>query len=271
MIHLYTTSPFKEMEQHIANKYVEEHPEYEAFVKCLCEYPVQKWAEKVRLRMRIDVSSLEEAIAEENEYFGIDINSTTTLLYQRQSLLFTKKVVHFFEEMLKADNLKELGLNDAQLRLVEDIFGEVHDSSVYYVKKELGNTLECFCKKYNKTFLKEYKEMKKITNSIDPEILVAFHDTEVFLKLAGELGYYIRRRITDVDTRDVHFIMEKTIEATQSYPFSENIYTPLISIFHGKNFHQISMLMCRHNDYIQKRYREGIEALSIIFWGCLRP
>ena len=264
MIKLYTTSKNRKCAEKILNSYAVMYPEYEPFLKMLGEFPAQKWAEKVRNRVNIDLSAIDMAILEDSKFFGISINCDVTLSYHQSTLRTTSEIIDIFNE-----RLKRLKVTDTQRKVINNIFFSDDTISKYYVQKELPDVLEIICKRIMPFVMREYKKIQKKIDKIDDDTLVVFHDAEILFKLAKSFNAYSKKK-NGIYRRDIHYIFEDIIDETKSYPFIDDIYTPLCAIYYGESIHKVCLNTRKHNDYVKKRYKEGIEVLNMIVWGYIK-
>lgn len=264
MIKLYTTSASRMCAEKMLNAYAEEHVDCQMFLKMLGEFPAQKWAEEVRSKVKIDLSTIDLAILEDSKFFGISINSDVTLSYHQDTLKTTSSINNIFDEKLR--KLKVTGI---QKSVIENIFFGNNDISKYYIQKEFTNILDIICKRIMPVVMKEYNKIQKNIESIDDETMVVFHDAEMLFKLAKSFNVYSKKTY-GIYKKDVHYIFEDIIKELQTYPFTDDIYTPLYAVYYGESIHKVCLNIGKHNDYVKRRYDEGIEALNMIIWGYIK-
>lgn len=258
---LKTMSEWEHSANNIIKKMVTEYPEYETIANYTCAFPLQKWAKEIRKSMNIDITSLEDAINDNGTYFGIKNLYSESMNYQKMSLELTDEILEFFDNVFKDDEL-----NERQKKIIDGIFYGVGELKKSLVAKELKNTLLQLFKKYNDSFLLYFDDISNINDTLEPEVLVAYHDIEILFKLTGLLGNY--KCITfEIDRGDVYQIMKGTIKNLEKYPFEKDVEPIMIKKFYGKSDLGVSREICRHPDYIRVRYKKGLEALHSIFFG----
>lgn len=258
---LKTVSEWSHSANNIVKKMITEHPEYENIANYMCAYPLQKWAKEVRKNVNVDITSLEDAINENGTYFGIRNLYDESMNYQKMSLELTDEILEFFDEVFK-----DKDLNEEQKIIINGIFygDEIIDKNLLI--REFEKTLLKLFKKYNDNFSLYFDDISNINSSLEPEILVAYHDIEILFKLTSLLGSF-KCKTFEVNRGDVYQIMKGTIKNLNNYPFEKDIEPIMIKKFYGKSDLGVSREIGRHPDYIRARYKKGLEALHSIFFG----
>lgn len=255
-----------------ANKVIKriyiEHPEYEEICDYLCMYPLQKWASDIRKTINIDAYSLEQAIINSGEYFGITNLYDGSMKYQKLSLKLTDEIMTFFERMFKDENL-----NKMQKNIIENLF---LDNSKTIRAKEVSSkfeeTLLILFKKYNDEFLEYLDDMVDINIELGSEMSILYHNTETLFKLVSVLKNSKEEYdVATFEKEKLCKVMEDAIKCLSNYPFLDNVEDVMDSKYQSYNNSKIGKKFANqghgHNDYVNKRYEEGLEALHSIFWG----
>lgn len=250
----------------VLNEIAETHPEYEKMISYACLYELQVWASEKRKELDIDVCSLEKALADNSEYFGLRNFDSKSLSYQKRSLRLTEEMLFLFDSMFSDE-----GLRDEQLKIINSAFcGEKVSKKVIDETKEFAEALEetllMLFEKYNDEFSKIANQIDEINNELDPEMKIAFHDTQILFELISILGRN-RYRMYDLDKKSACEIMRLSIQTLGTYPFSDQVKRITMEVFRGKTIYRIQTELGRHRDFVKERYLRGLEALECIFWG----
>lgn len=239
----------------------ESNPEYKNFISFLRYYAPQKWAEQTRTYLQVDLSSLETAIIEEREYFGIKTNYNS-LDYQKKTLNLTKQILKLLGQALFDKKI----LDDEEYELMNYVFNG-------YGKRRKTNLLSPFLvaikkvgEKYYKDFDKLATEIKKIDDNLDPEVSVVFHQTEILFLTASLIGLD-KKFMYEINSKDLYSIMVASISSLESYNFVDGVDWVTKARFEGKGVSRLRITSGKHPDYIKRRYQEGLKALDMIFWG----
>lgn len=239
----------------------EEKPEYSNFIYFVRYYAPQKWADQTRTYLKVDLSSLEEAIINEREYFGIKTNEGS-LTYQKRTLEVTKKILSLLGKTLFDKDV----LNDNEFKTMNYVFNG-------YGKKDELNQFNSFLngiKKVGEKYYKEFDLLANETNNInkelEPEISIVFHQTEILFLTASLLGLN-KRFMYEINSKDLYSIMVASISSLESYNFVDGVDWITKARFQGKSVGRLRITSGKHPDYINKRYQEGLKALDMIFWG----
>lgn len=263
MSELYTTSSNKCYCSKILNKIKQEHPEYESIITFLNGFALQRWASENRALLGLGLNSLEDAIISESEYFGLKIQGNG-LNYQKESLLITKKILSVLAKGVcdkKNFSIKEL-----------DIFNEIfffsttHCVTKYDITSNFEKIILKLCELHYQECDKLKKELDDISSKLDEEIAVAYHNTEILFLVSSLLGIE-RKYMFDIDSKELCNIIYCAVKSLENYPFDDGVDWVTIGRFKGKSPSRLSLTSGRHNDYIKKRYEEGLDALDAIFWG----
>lgn len=258
---LLSTSPYQLTANIIFNQIEREYPEYSSFLSYLSVYQLQVWAREVRENLEVDISSLEEALMESSEYFGIRNISSNSLSYQKKSLEVTDEIISFIETVLEDDELSRFEKEAIQIGFYGD--GDIQQMTF---KKNFRDALIKLLSKYNSQFQQYADKVEAINADLDVEILVAYHDTEILLKLVsllGRVGYVT----VDINKNDVYSIVAEAIKALDDYPFADNVRKVTGLMFLGKQQKYILEVVGKQRDYVIDKYKKGLEALQCIFWG----
>lgn len=261
MIKLKTTNNSQIVANIILNKLEREHPEYKTILSFLSLYQLQVWASDSRKIIQMDIESLEEAILENGEYFGIKNIYHDSLGYQKKSLEITDEILLFFSKMFNDESLTK-----TEKKTLDAIFVSGAKINSKTLKNNLPKALLKLFKKYNDDFLKYAEKLNSISEDLDIEMLIAYHDVEILFKLVGLLNS-LNFRTMDINKKDVYQIMCKAIDMLEDYPFDEDVKEVMAYSFLGINHKQIGLKLNRHRDYVEARYKKGLEALQCIFWG----
>lgn len=261
MINLKTTSTSQLVSNVVLNQFEREHPEYRTILSFLSFYPLQVWANESRKIIQMDIESLEEAILENGEYFGIKNVYHDSLGYQKKSLKITNEILLFFDKMLNDESLTK-----AEKKVIDSIFITGAKTNSKAIRNYLEKALLKLFPKYNDEFMKYANELNSVSADLDIETLIAYHDIEILFKLVGLLNS-LNFKTMDINKKDVYQIMCEAINLLDDYPFDEDVKKIMAYSFVGMNHKQVALKIGRHRDYVEVRYRKGLEALECIFWG----
>lgn len=267
---LKTTSNRSNSANKVIKKLVSEHPEYEEICDYLCMYPLQKWASNVRKSVNIDIYSLNQAITNNGEYFGIKNLYDGSMSYQKLSLKLTDEMITFFEDMFNDESLDK-----TQKSIIENLFlNSKKTIRAKEITSKFEETLLMLFEKYNDEFLKYLDDMVDINIELGSEISILYHNTEGLFNFAtclknSKKGKY---KFNDVDEEIVCRVIQNTIDCLTKYPFLDNVNIIMQRKYEGWNNSKIgkeelAKFKHGHNEYVTRRYEEGIEALHSIFWG----
>lgn len=263
-----TTSNRSNSANKVIKKIYLEHPEYEEICDYLCMYPLQKWASDIRKTINIDSYSLDQAIANSREYFGITNLYDGSMKYQKLSLKLTDEIMTFFECMFKDESL-----NNAQKNIIENLFIDSNKTiRAKEVSGKLEETLLILFEKYNEEFLEYLDDMIDINIELGSEMSILYHNTETLFKFVSVLKNSKKEYdISAFDKEKLCNVMEDAIECLSNYPFLDNVKDVMDCKYRSYNNSKTGKYFANqghgHNDYVKKRYEEGLEALHSIFWG----
>lgn len=245
----------------ILNDMVKKYPNYERIISYLCLYPLQSWASEMRDEVCLDAYSLERALADNDEYFGFRNIDSSSLTYQKESLRITSEILYLFDCMMTDDCL-----NKSERKVISFIFFEGEDISHKLLTDNLEPALLKVFSKYNDQFLDLADEIDCVGNELSEETLLAFHNIKVLFELTSLLGRYDCITI-DINKKDIYAVMLSCIKALENYPFSPMVKKVTLQKFYGKTTDSIVKDLRKHADYVNERYKKGLEALEAIFWG----
>lgn len=246
----------------IINQIVDEHLEYEPFFVFLSSFALQSWAYNIRKNLNIDVSNLEKAIEDRKEYFGITVYSDS-MNYQKKCLTLSKNIVQRLDKILTDKSL----LNKEEIMLLSNVF---YGNNKFQLSKTYLNDLkEIFIKladKYSEEFEGYYIKLNEITDALDEETYITFHDAELLFLLSSKFALQ-KVFLYEANGDEVYAIMLGAIHSLESYPFEKDIEWVLMEKFKGKRDYAFKKEYGLSSDYVTKRYFDGIDAINAICWG----
>lgn len=262
MLSLKTTSLRKRTADKAINNIVDEYPEYSTIAKYLCEFRGQVWAREVRKDAKLDTISLLEAIKDNGEYFGIRNVGFNPLEYQKTTLEITDEIINFFDDALHQDCFDSI-----ERELIDELF---YAKVSYTSERKLTPKIEPMFRKIFENNYHEFDELlsgaKALTDDMEEDIEVVYHDVEILFKLSS-LFRDFAPRTSEINKKDVYYYMSQAIDQLEYYPFEKDVKTVMKKRFDNDNFLSICKSMRKHHDYVEKRYYVGLDALRWIFWG----
>lgn len=255
---LFSECEFRMMAEKIIKEISEEHSEYHNAARSFCIFPVQKWAQNGRKQLKLDAASLQKALDDDTEYFGIYAHSNLSL--QLKNLKLTDEIIKYIEF-----SIFSAPLSTPEKAVVDAVFYNKRTSKYLINQYFKTAMLKVFEESYRE--LDRYAEKNsRFAKEVDDDIYVAYHSIEDFLYSVRQIKDD-RIRSYDLNSKIAFSTMKEAINMLKKYPFSKDVHRIISSVFCGKSESAIASEMRRSRTYIHSHCQDGYKALNILFWG----
>ena len=260
-----THSPCKIHACSVMNRLLSEHPEWYPTAVAFASYPIQKWADSQRAKIRIEMARLLTAI-----HGGDSDGNVSFIEMKNRNMENTAEIISLTEEILNAE--AETKVQQRKKEALLAIHGyEEHELSSAVTKKYYEPAIKEICMEYND----RYKNLAVSIASLYLDstarydaLEFAYHNTDILIRMLNVTSRVEYRRKSRKDYDDVLLAVNKAIEALKDYPLNgKEIYMIIRTVADGKSEREFSRTIGKSMGYVTKRYKEGIYALSCILWG----
>ena len=255
---LYSECEYRLMAEKVIQDIVDKNSKYYNAARFFSMYPAQKWADSVRKELKLDSDSLQKALDEETEYFGI--YTCENLSVQHKNLRLTDEMSKYVESCLLS-----VPLSPSEKAVVDAIFYN-RKTSKYLVNRYLKSAMTKLLENSYEQFDKYAEKIEQIVKEVDDDLYFAYHSIEDFLYSVRKMKED-RVRSYDVNSKVAFSAMKDAINALKKYPFSKDVHRIISSTFCDKTEMEIAKDLNRSRTYVRSHMQDGYKALSILFWG----
>ena len=258
----YNKIPTYSIHSTLAKKYINEiiadYPQYQNILEALICYPVQKWADETRKKLKLDEDNLNTIIQyETDEYFGI--KNTDFLKKQKIILQISKEELSFMDSKL----------NNEILVAIHGYKPE-HDISKYKMVEHYKQTVIEFCETNNDDYRKIIKPLISEYNKLDDDIQFVYHNASILLQTKSIINKYDAEicKKDEINYQIISQIIDKCIKQLNTYYISDKYIERVAMLYSdGNNEFNIAKIIGKSRTYVKNIKKDAIEAISYIIWG----
>ena len=246
----------------LAKKYINEiiadYPQYQNILEALICYPVQKWADETRNKLKLDEDNLNKMIEYEmDDYFGI--KNVSFLKKQKIILQISKEELSFMDNALSNEILVAI-----------HGYKPKKDISKYKMVEHYKDTVLEFCKKNNDKYHEIIKPLIKEYNKLDDDIQFVYHNASILLQTKSIIKKYDANvcKNDEINYQTISQIIDKCIKQLNTYYISDEYIEKVAMLYSdGNNECNIAKIIGKSRTYVKNIKKDAIEAISYIIWG----
>lgn len=261
-ITVFSNSTHHAFAERIINRIVGKFPEYYEIAYFVGNYNLQKWCRKKRAEMKLDLNSLNHAIVENSDYFGLKTHNDMHL--QKETLSITDKIINKIDEVVK--NIKNDGYTSGERRALMDLLCE-EDSSKFIFCTHFETGIERLFTLYYKEFKQYSEDIEKIKSQIDDDIYLAFHNADNLIYVLAKTSKNDLIFDSDVSFDTAYTLVSEAIDSLNGYPYTVDLYRVLKLYLKGEKETCIARRINKSRTYVRTRYEEGLKVIEALIWG----
>lgn len=238
----------------ILNDILQDNPEYYSTISNLVLYPVQKWAESTRRKLDLDYNSVKQALDNGENYFGL---WNVKMKKQLEALHESTNMLEIFDEAVSLVDLCDKP--QIAVNTIHDF--DAPDESKYFIQTYYKDGVLRICKEYN-----------DIVNNLHTLSMAQLNDLSEDETLVFRNGSDLVNLIPKIFWRDKHEetveILGKCFDAIGTYPLNGAEISKIMFLYcKGWTIRKIAKEIKMSTFYVERKYKEGVELLSLLIWG----